>query len=236
MLALFRLVVHEGPEEHPHKAQAADDYKGPLPSQGCGQRRNAQRGGQSAHRGTCVEDGGGKSPVLLGEILCRHLDGGREVTRFTQRQNTPAQQEQPDGDGGNHHGYLRTCFHSPQRLHGAQPGQMRRTPAAGSVQAGAGRPDADGNEVPLFGTHPVHELAGKQAYNGVKNGKERRNGAVVGIGPVEFRLNELFVCEREHLAVQIVHSGSHKQQRAQPPAPVGHELLLGTHTRSGNSL
>ena len=94
MFTLFRLVVHELPEEHPDEAQAADDDKGHFPAKVLGERRDQERSGQCAHGCTCIEDGSSESTVLLGEVLGRGLDGRREVTGLAQRQDTPAQEEE----------------------------------------------------------------------------------------------------------------------------------------------
>ena len=66
------------------------------------------------------------------------------------------------------------------------------------------------------------KLAGEKAGYRIENGEEAGNCAIVGIGPMELGLNELVICEREHLTVEIINRRGDKKQRAKPPAPGGH--------------
>ena len=225
MLALFRLLIHEGPEEHPDEAQGTDDDEGHFPAELHRERRDAQRRGKRAHGSTGVEDGCRESAVLLREVLGGHLDGRREVAGLAERQDAPAEEEQIDGrrrDGQRDVGSDLDALEGGEIL----ADDRARGPAAGSVQARAGGPDTDGDQVTLLRAHPVHELAREQAGDGVEDGEESGNRTVVVVIPVEFRLDEVLVRERQHLAVQVVDGRRHEQQRAQPPTPVGHQFFL----------
>ena len=161
--ALLGLLVHEGPEEHPDEAQAADDDEGPFPAELHGEGRNQERSGQRSHGGAGVEDGGREGAVLLREIFSRHLDGGREVAGFAEGEDAPAEEEQVDG--GRRYGErdVAAHFEGGEGLRPVQAGQEGGAPAAQGVQACAERPDADGDEVAFLRAHPVHEFAGEQA-------------------------------------------------------------------------
>ena len=229
LLAVLGLVVHKGPEEHPDETQTAYNDEGHLPAELHGQRRNYQRCCQGTYRCTCIENGSSKGAVFLGEIFRRDLDGGGEVARLAQRQYAAAQQEQIYRRSGDSQGNLAARLNGTHSRYAVQTHDTGGCPAAQSVQAGACAPHANRNQISLLGPHPVHKLARKQAADGIKDREEAGDGAVVGVGPVEFGLDELLVGERKHLTVQIVHRGGHKQQAADPPAPVGHKFLLSVH-------
>ena len=78
------------------------------------------------------------------------------------------------------------------------------------MQAGARRPDSDGDEVSLLRSHPVHELAGEKTGNSIKDGEKGSNRSVIVVGPMELRFDEVLVSERQHLAVEVVNGGSHR--------------------------
>ena len=223
VLALFRLVIHELPEEHPQEAQRADDDESHLPAEVLGQRRDQERSGQRTHGGACIEDGSGEGAVLLGEVLGRGLDGGREVAALTQCQDAPAQQEEIDTHRRDGKGHVGSGFDSPQGGHGIHFGDK---PGGGNAAAGMHHgtqgPDANSNQVSLLGTHPVHELAGKEAGDGVEDGEQGGDGTVVRIRPVELGSDKLLIGKGQDLTVQVVHGSGHKQKAADPPPPIGH--------------
>ena len=170
VFAVFGLVIHELPEEHPDESQAADDDEGPLPAESLGKRRDGQRSGESAHGGTCIEDGRRECAVFLGEIFGRSLDGRREVARLAKGQDAAAEQEQVDRRRGYRKGYIGTGLNGPQGRYGIDSGHNGGGgPAACGMHDGTGRPYADGDEVALLGAHPVDEFSGEEARDGVKN-------------------------------------------------------------------
>ncbi len=232
MFAFFGLVIHKLPEEHPQETQTTDDDKGPFPAEGLGQRRDGKRCGQGADGGSRIEDRRREGAVFLGEVLRRHLDRGREVSGLTEGQDTPAQEEEIHRSRRNGQGQFRALFNGTQGGYGINPlNQISRDPAASGMEAGAAGPYADGNQITLLGPHPVHELAREQAGDRIEDGEEGGNGAIMGICPVEFRFDEFLIRQRKDLAVQVVHRRRHEKQRAQPPAPVGHQFFLCTHVR-----
>ena len=133
VLRFLGLVVHKLPEEHPEEAQSTDDDKRPFPAERLGERRDAERGGEGADGGTCVEDGGGEGAVLLGIIFRRHLDGGGEVARLAEREDAPAEEEQPDGRGGYGQGGIGADLDGAHRGDGADAREGGGGPAAGGV-------------------------------------------------------------------------------------------------------
>ena len=94
MLALTRCRVHEDPQAHPNETKRTDYDKRHFPTPSLCQQRNGYRSDQSADRSTSIKDRSGISTVFLGEILSCHLNGSREVTGFTQCQNTAGSQEE----------------------------------------------------------------------------------------------------------------------------------------------
>ena len=136
MLRLVGLVVNEYPEEHPYETQRTNNDKGHLPSENLSQRRNADRCCQSTNRSTCIEDRSGKGAVLLGEILCGHLNGCREVTSLTHGQHGTAEEEQIDGNGSDGQSCHRASLDSLQGCHAVNSFNLHGYPSASSMQAG----------------------------------------------------------------------------------------------------
>ncbi len=114
VLALFGLVVHELPQEHPKEAQAADDDESPLPAKVLGKRGYEKRCGKGAHGCTGIEDGGCKRAVFLGEIFGRGLDGGREVSGLTKCQDAAAEEEQVHANRGDGKRNVGTSLNGPE--------------------------------------------------------------------------------------------------------------------------
>ena len=56
VLAVFRLVVHKLPEEHPDKAEGTDDDECPFPTERAGERRYRQRCGKCAYGRAGIEN------------------------------------------------------------------------------------------------------------------------------------------------------------------------------------
>ena len=103
---------------------------------------------------------------------------------------------------------------------------MGGCPAASGVHDGTGGPHSDGDQISLLSPHPIHELAGEQAGDGVEDGKEGSDCSVVGVRLVELRLDEFLISERKHLAVKVVDRRGHEEKAANPPSPVGHQFFL----------
>ena len=234
VLRLLGLLVHEEPEAHPEEAQGTDDQEGHLPAAAdtlilevLRKQRNRGRSDQCTYRRTGVEDRRGEGAVLLREIFGGHLDGGGEVARLTEGEDAARRQEEPDtrrSDGQRHGGTRLDRSHGLDRL---EAFDVHRGPAADGVQAGAGRPYADGPQVALLGAHPVDETAGEEHADGIDEREDGRDRAVVGIGPVKFGSNEVFPGQRQHLTIQVVDRGGDEQQHAHPPPPVGHQACRG---------
>ena len=91
---------------------------------------------------------------------------------------------------------------------------------------GTGRPHSDRDQVTFLGSHPVHELAGEQAGDGVEDGEEGCDRAIVGVRPVELWFDEFLISERKYLTVKVIDSRGDKEKAANPPSPIGHQFFL----------
>ena len=222
MLALVGFVVDKHPESHPHESQHTDDDESHFPSESLGKGRNAHRCGQSAHRGAGVEDRGGESAVFLGEVLSGHLDGGGEVSALTQGKDGPAEEEKIHRDGGDTEGSHGAGLNSLESGHAVDAFIFHGHPSASGMEAGTQRPHEDGPEIAFLGTHPVDELAGKEAEHGIKDGEHGGDGTVIVVSPVEFGRNKVLPRQREYLAVHIVDRRGKEEHRTNHPTIVGH--------------
>ena len=196
MLAVFRLVVHESPEEHPDKAEGSDDDEGHLPAELDCKRRDEKRSGESAYRCSSIEYGGGEGPVLFREIFSSHLDGCRKVSGLSQGKDASAEEEQVDRCRGYSQRYVASCLDSLEGSRALDPvGEEDGGNAAAGMHAGTEGPHSDGDKVALLGPHPIDEFACEQAGDCVEDGEEGRDGSVVGVCPMELRFNELLIGE-----------------------------------------
>ncbi len=82
VLAVFRLVVHKCPEEHPDESESADDDESPFPTELECERGYAQRSCESTYRCTGIEYGSCECTVFLGKVFGSDLDGCGEVACF----------------------------------------------------------------------------------------------------------------------------------------------------------
>ena len=180
-------LIEPHPQTHPSESEATDDDERHLPTPSTSQQRNGGRSCQRTHRGTAVEDRGGEGTVLLREILCRSLDGSREVTCLTDSQDQTAAQEEPYGDGGDGNGGIAASLHHAKRLDGVVTLDGHSHPAATCVEHGTERPNEDSDKIAFLRAHPVDELAGEEVRNGIEQGEQSGNRTVVAVGPVELR-------------------------------------------------
>ena len=224
MLALGRFVIDKNPDTCPDEAQCTNDDEGPFPTETLGQQRDSGRRSQCAHGCTRIEKRRGKRTVFFREILGRYLDSSREVTRFTKTENQTADKEQPH----THHRYRTdycTCRIQQFSLIGYTY-DLLGYPAAARMHYRTDRPYNNGNQVTFFRAHPVDELTSEKTENRISDREHTGNRSVIGIGPMELRLNKLFERQREDLTVHIVDSGGEEKHRTHDPTPVGHDRFF----------
>ena len=202
------LFVEPHPKTHPHEAQRADDDERHLPAPELRDKRNRKRSRQRADGRARVEYRCRERAVLLGEVLCRHLDRGGKVASLADGEHAAAGEEEPYRRGHSHHA------DETDRVEG------RRSDSASRMQAGAERPDEYRPEVTLARAEPVDELAGEEIAQRVDDREYARDRAVVVVGPAEYGRDKVLVGERKDLAVEVVDRGREKQQRTDNPAEV----------------
>jgi len=226
MFRLFGFLIPLKPEEYPNESERTDNDEGTFPSPCLGDERNGGRGSQSAYRCTTVEDGSGQSAVLFREILCSHLDGRGEVARLADGENHAACQEEIDRYGGDGQCQCRSFLHGVQGLHTVKSLDLHGQPAASCMEAGACRPDEDGQKITFLCTQPVNGRSGKEAHGSIEQREPAGDHAVVRVSPVKLRRDEVLPCQREHLAVEIVDRSGHKEERTEIPSPVCLHLVF----------
>ena len=143
--------------------------------------------------------------TLMGEVFGRNLDGCGEVAGLAQREDCAANEEQPCAYGGDGYCHFAAGLYRTEGRYGLKSLYFHCHPAASGVQARTQRPDEDGPKVAFLYAHPVNKLAGEQAGDGVKDGEETGNHAVMGIIPVELRCYKVLPRQRKHLPVKVVY-------------------------------
>ena len=215
--------VHKHPQSHPDEAQRTDDDKRHLPTPCFRQHRDGHRGNQRTNRSAGVEDGSRISPVFLREILRRHLDGSREVTRLTQSQDTARGQEEIHAHGRQNHDYVARRGNQLRRT--VHPDIMFRRDTTDRVQTSTRRPNADRPKITLLRTHPVDKPTSKQHTNRINNGKHGCYRTVVSFIPMELRLDKFVPRQREYLTIQIIDRRRKEQHRTDCPSVIRHFFI-----------
>jgi len=78
-------------------------------------------------------------------------------------------------------------------------------------------PDEDRPEIPLLRAEPVDELSGEEIAERVDQRERGGDRAVVVVGPLELRGNEVLPRKGEDLAVEIVDGRCGEQHRTHDP-------------------
>ena len=131
--------------------------------------------------------------VSTSELLSNFVFGGYKPKRFVPGNNQSSGDmvyeviDTGDGDEGS-----RVAGGLNHGSHVGHPHGVLSGPATEGVQTGTQRPYADGPKVALLAAQPIDKAAGKEVGQGIDNGEDGGDVAVMCVRPVELGRDEIF--------------------------------------------